>query len=65
MGVGITIKWNFLGDEEHSQVVYSTPVPLVDAPRVEPKKGGLYTTTVLPLNSSVLAPGLSMPIPAR
>lgn len=68
MPVEITINWNFLGEGENAQVTYGTPrgqpaqTEESDHKAIEdfPSLG-----SIVPLGSSVLAPGLSMPVPAR
>ncbi len=68
MAVEITVNWNFLGDGENAQVAYGTPAGEAGVAE-EPENGDTenfpFFGSVLPLSSSVLAPGLSMPIPAR
>jgi len=67
MAVEITVNWNFIGEGDNAQVAYATGQP-------PPEQGGQdhaeledlpFLGSVLPLSSSVLAPGLSMPVPAR
>lgn len=65
MTVEITITWNFLGDGEDAHVTYRTPKWLRepdDAERDEADDEFPQAGHVVPLGSSVLAPGLSMPV---
>jgi hypothetical protein len=67
MPVEITINWNFLGDGEEAHVSYGTlHADALDAEDSEHESEELpFGDTVVPLGSSVLAPGLSMPVPAH
>lgn len=65
MSVDITVNWNFIGDGENAQVTYATPQPAAaESDQGEPAEEFPFLDSVLPLESSVLAPGLSMPVPA-
>lgn len=65
MTVEISVNWNFVGDDEAAQVSYgakeafAAPTDAQD----EPTEDFPFLSSVLPLQSSVLAPGLSMPVP--
>jgi hypothetical protein len=66
MTVEISVNWNFLGDTENAQVTYATKrasLPLDD--QAEAEEDFPFLGSVLPLRSSVLAPGLSMPVPTH
>lgn len=71
MAVEIIVNWNFIGEGEKAQVAYRTP-KIAPAPMDEDQEGTPQTPEgpdevpirVLTPTSSVLAPGLLMPIPA-
>jgi hypothetical protein len=66
MSVEIVVNWNFRSGGDEAHVSYRTGS--VQADRPDERKGdkpAQSVTRVVPLGSSVLAPGLSMPIPAR
>ena len=66
MSVDITVNWNFIRDGENAQVTYATPqAAAAESDQEEPTEEFPFLGSVLPLRSSVLAPGLSMPVPAR
>jgi len=61
MSVEITVTWNFVGEDENAQVSYRNGI---EAPAPEEQEVELPDLgNVLPQGSSVLAPGLSMPVP--
>jgi hypothetical protein len=64
MTVEISVNWNFVGDDEAAQVSYGANQALaVPADEQdEPTEDFPFLDSVLPLQSSVIAPGLSMPI---
>jgi hypothetical protein len=68
MTVEITINWNFLGEDEDAHLSYATS-HVAPAAQEEHEEDSLedfpFVGSVLPLSSSVIAPGLSMPVPAR
>ena len=65
MSVDITVNWNFIRDGENAQVTYATPQAHAAESDQRPPADELpFVDSVLPLESSVLAPGLSMPVPA-
>jgi hypothetical protein len=65
MGVEITVNWHFVGRDEEAQVAYrpAEPTPPPGLPDASNGNGKLRPGRVVPLSSSVLAPGLSMPVP--
>lgn len=66
MTVDISINWNFIGDAENAQVTYATKQaagPVED--QAETEEEFPFLGSVLPLRSSVLSPGLSMPVATR
>lgn len=66
MPVEITINWNFLGDGEEAHVTYGTPQgrpAITEESEHETAEDLPLPSSVVPLRSSVLAPGLSMPVP--
>ncbi|HEX6700309.1 MAG TPA: hypothetical protein VF101_06210 [Gaiellaceae bacterium] len=66
MPVAITVRWNFISDEENVEVTYG--VGHEDVPASDNGSSRAHAreqVAVVPLTSSVLAPGLSMPIAAR
>lgn len=65
MAVNISIDWHFVGRDEDAHVRYElrTVTPQHAYPDEAPSS--TPTDTVLPLGTSVLAPGLSMPVAAR
>ncbi len=67
MSVEISVNWNFVGEAESAQVTYTTTqASRAAAEQEEMSEEELpFLVSVLPLQSSVLAPGLSMPVPAR
>ena len=66
MAVEIVVNWNFRNGGEEARGSYRTgPVQIVLPNERERDKAAQPVSRVLPLGSSVLAPGLSMPIPAR
>jgi hypothetical protein len=66
MSVEIKVNWNFIRDGESAQVTYATPqAAAVESDHDEAPEEFPFFGSVLPLRSSVLAPGLSMPVPAR
>lgn len=65
MSVDIKVNWNFIRDGEVAQVTYATPqAAAAESDREEATEEFPFLGSVLPLRSSVLAPGLSMPLPA-
>jgi hypothetical protein len=66
MAVNISIDWHFVGDDEDAHVRYElvTFTPQEAYPD-ELASWAAPSDTVLPLGTSVLAPGLSMPVAAR
>lgn len=65
MAVEISVNWNFLGDVENAQVTYATKQAAPPAEQDEGTEDSPTLDSVLPSQSSVLAPGLSMPVPAN
>lgn len=65
MAVNISIDWHFVGDDEDAHVRYElvTFEPAEAGPDDDPV-WNRPVDTVLPLGTSVLAPGLSMPVAA-
>jgi hypothetical protein len=67
--VDISVNWHFVGNGEDIVVSYSTGH--VERPVTEEHNDVTgddelpFLGSVLPLSSSVLAPGLSMPVPTR
>ena len=65
MAVEITVNWHFLGNEEDAEVSYSLGSPGRQADRSELEEHYVPAPgIVIPLGSSVLAPGLSKPVSA-
>lgn len=65
LSVDITVNWNFIRDGENAQVTYATPQAApAESDEGQPAEEFPFLDSVLPLESSVLAPGLSMPVPA-
>ena len=64
MTVEISVNWNFLGDGEVTQLRYGAKQALAvpGEEQDEASKDSSSLGSVLPLQSSVLAPGLSMPV---
>jgi len=65
MSVDITVNWNFIRDGENARVTYATPQAAAESDQEQPAAEFPFLDSVLPLESSVLAPGLSMPVPTR
>jgi hypothetical protein len=66
MTVEIVVNWNFRSDEDEAHLTYSTGQVAPTRPEEhERDEAELPLDRVVPLGSSVLAPGLSMPISAR
>lgn len=66
MAVNISIDWHFVGQDDDAHVRYALTTYATDDVRVS--KGESVSKpidTILPLGTSVLAPGLSMAVPAR
>jgi hypothetical protein len=66
MPVAITVTWNFISDDENVEIAYG--VGHEDLPSTKNSVNGARAdgrVAVVPLTSSVLAPGLSMPVAAR
>jgi hypothetical protein len=66
MPVAITVKWNFISDEENVEIGYG--VGHEDVLANDNGLNGAHAheqVAVVPLTSSVLAPGLSMPVATR
>ena len=73
MTVEINVNWRFVGDDEDFSLSFSTG-PIAARPEARPEadeherdelREFPYAGSVLPLSSSVLAPGLSMPVATR
>ncbi len=68
MSVEITVNWHFIGDDEDVQLSYSTSGPNGGAAAEHDDERSEdefpFLGNVVPLTSSVLAPGLSMPLAA-
>jgi len=65
VAVEITVNWHFVGEGEEAQVTYG----IGQAEPAAPERNGdaeafPFVGGVVPLSSSVLAPGLSMPVAA-
>jgi len=68
VSVEITITWNLIGDEETLGVqhpLHRVTVPPVAGQEQDDSPEWQTFDSVVPLSSSVLAPGLSLPIAAR
>jgi hypothetical protein len=62
----IVVNWNFRSGEDEAHLTYSTAyVRAVRTDESGREQAELPLDRVVPLGSSVLAPGLSLPIPAR
>jgi hypothetical protein len=66
--VDISVNWHFIGEGEDLVLSYSTGghVEMVQPDEHDDANGNEdfpFVGSVLPLRSSVLAPGLSMPVP--
>lgn len=65
MPVEISINWHFVGDGEDAHVSYHVSgTALLDEEAEDHDEEGPAEGRVLPLGSSVIAPGLSMPVGA-
>jgi hypothetical protein len=64
MTVEILVNWKFVGEEDEALVTYGTSVRPPGQDDGEENAELPLLSSVVPLGSSVLAPGLSMPIPA-
>jgi hypothetical protein len=67
--VEISVNWHFIGEDEDVFLSYGTSI-VKDAATEDDSEAQAdnelpFLGSVLPLSSSVLAPGLSMPVPAR
>jgi hypothetical protein len=67
MSVEVTVTWNFVRDGEQARVSYpllrvSSPLPSQQVEDKEVRDPLPSLSSVIPLSTSVLAPGLSMPV---
>jgi hypothetical protein len=66
MPVAITVTWNFSNGDENVEIAYGASHE--DVPASDNDLNGVHVdeqVAVVPLTSSVIAPGLSMPVAAR
>lgn len=66
MAVSISIDWHFVSQDEDAHVRYELTTHATEDIRLsDGERVSKPIDTVLPLGTSVLAPGLSMAVPAR